>query len=97
MLNQLQLAPYAFHPYGPGGYQAGYPDWTIAGPEGILYRELKRQKEKPTKAQTAWIERLRLCGLDVDVWRPSDLLSGRIAKELAAIADGRFRVAVKAP
>ena len=86
MLNDLGLSKFSFHPYGAGGYQAGYPDWTIAGPYGLLFRELKIETKQPTAAQKAWIERLRANGQDVDVWRPSDLYTGRIARELTAIS-----------
>jgi hypothetical protein len=75
-----------FHPYGPGGYAAGYPDWTILGPHGLLLRELKREGKDPTVEQQEWLEAFRNIGLDADVWRPRDLLSGRIAQELTAIS-----------
>lgn len=87
LMNDLGLAPFAFHPYGPGRYREGYPDWTIAGPRGLLFRELKTEKGRPTTAQKAWLQRLRALGLDADVWRPSDLYSGRITRELIAIAE----------
>ena len=51
-----------------------------------MYRELKRQKENPTKAQREWIAALEAAGADVDVWRPADWYSQRIARELAALA-----------
>jgi hypothetical protein len=86
LMNDLGLAPFAFHPYGAGRYRAGYPDWTIAGDRGLLFRELKTERGRLTAAQTAWIERLRALGLDADVWRPRDLHAGRIGRELAAIS-----------
>jgi hypothetical protein len=64
----------------------GWPDWAIGGPRGVIFRELKRESEKPTKAQQAWLDALTASGADAGVWRPSDLLSGRIARELAALA-----------
>jgi hypothetical protein len=66
---------------------SGWPDWVIgARPGGVLVRELKREHLNPTRAQQEWLDILEAAGLDVGVWRPSDLLSGRIARELAAIA-----------
>jgi hypothetical protein len=71
----------------------GWPDWTIArkagipGPEPrVIVRELKREGKDPTPAQQDWLDALKAGGVDADVWRPSDLLSGRIARELAALA-----------
>ena len=72
----------------------GWPDWVIArryrsdghGIGGVLVRELKREKTQPTEDQMEWLAALKASGLDVGIWRPSDLLSGRIARELAALA-----------
>ena len=64
----------------------GFPDWVIAGPGGVLWRELKREGKHPTEEQDAWLCMLTDAGEDADVWRPSDLYSGRIARELAAVA-----------
>lgn len=66
------------------GSKAGWPDLTIAG-RSLLFRELKREDGKPTAAQVEWGTRLEEAGQSWDVWRPSDLSSGRIAKELAAL------------
>ena len=52
----------------------------------LMFRELKRQDGKLTRDQVTWLEALKAAGQDVDTWRPSDLLSGRIATELAALA-----------
>ena len=75
-----------YHTLRSIGSESGYPDWTIAGPGGVLFRELKRQGKDPAAAQQAWFDVLSAAGQDADVWRPEDLLSGRIARELAAIA-----------
>jgi hypothetical protein len=67
----------------------GWPDLVIKAPigrVGVMFRELKRQKEKPTAAQREWLDALSAAGLDADWWRPSDYLSGRVARELAALA-----------
>lgn len=67
----------------------GWPDLVIkapAGRAGVMFRELKRQKEKSTPAQQEWLDALSAAGLDADWWRPSDYLSGRVARELAALA-----------
>lgn len=68
--------------------EKGFPDWVIAGPGGILFRELKRESENPTPRQQEWLALLAMTA-DANVWRPSDLLSGRIADELRTIS--RYR------
>lgn len=67
---------------------AGFPDDVIVSPrgKGTLYRELKRQGKEPSIEQKSWLDALAANGYDVAVWRPEDLLSGRIARELQAIA-----------
>ena len=78
-------AVYRYHPYDSRRSEPGYPDETLIG-RGVMWRELKRENGKPTVAQTNVMNALRAAGMDVDVWRPSDLLSGRIAREIAAIS-----------
>jgi len=63
----------------------GYPDLTIAGPRGVIFRECKAQSTlRPD--QRRWRDMLRRSGQDWEVWRPIDLATGRVEKELAAIA-----------
>jgi hypothetical protein len=64
----------------------GWPDWVIAGPGGVIVRELKRQHLGPTPLQQRWLDYLAGAGLDVAVWRPLDLLEGRIAATLRVVA-----------
>ena len=64
----------------------GWPDWTIRGPRGVLFRELKAQRGRVAPEQQEWLDALAASGADVGVWRPECLLSGRIAAELAALA-----------
>lgn len=35
--------------------KAGFPDYCIVGPGGVLFLELKSDKGKPTPQQEAWI------------------------------------------
>jgi hypothetical protein len=81
----------AYHPWKLHAKRAreGFPDWTIAGPGGLIFRELKKQAGDPSPAQQRWLDALAAAGTDARVWRPSDLLSGRIARELAALAGMR--------
>ena len=78
----------AYHPWKTHAKRAasGWPDWSIAGPGGVIFRELKREGKKPTKAQQEWLDHMVAAGLDAGVWRPSDVVSGRMGAELTALA-----------
>jgi hypothetical protein len=77
-----------YHTRYSAGSHAGFPDWTFAGPGGVLFAELKNQARKPTPAQEAWLD--ILAGgpplLPAELWRPSDLVSGRIGRTLGRLA-----------
>lgn len=75
-----------FHTYDSRRSEAGFPDEVLVGNRRVLFRELKRQGKNPTPAQQQWITRMEAAGLDVDVWRPEDLLSGRILREMKGAA-----------
>lgn len=89
-LKDLRL-PLAYHPWRQHAQRAreGWPDWAMTGPGGFMVRELKRQAKEPTKAQEAWLESLYRAGIDVGVYKPCCVLSGRMARELAVIAGVR--------
>jgi hypothetical protein len=69
----------------------GWPDWTIRGPRGVLFRELKSQRGRVAPEQQEWLDALAAAGMDAGVWRPASLLSGAIAAELAGISAWRTR------
>lgn len=64
----------------------GWVDDVLIGHRGVLFRELKTEDGTVSEAQGAVIGRLAMNGLDVQVWRPSDLDSGRIVAELCSIS-----------
>jgi hypothetical protein len=74
------------HVYNSRGTTPGVPDDILIGPRGILWRELKTMRGKPTPAQQQMGHALTVAGQDWGVWRPSLLLSGVIARELAGIS-----------
>ncbi len=78
-----------YHTHRAQHSPAGFPDDFIVGPGGILVRELKRQTENPSSAQEEWLLGLADHGLNVGVWRPSDLLCGLIVEQLTAISGRR--------
>ena len=75
-----------YHTHDSRASHPGFPDWTFAGPGGLKLRELKTAKGRLTGAQEDWQRVLKAGGADAGVWRPEDLLSGRIAAELAQLA-----------
>ena len=75
-----------YHTHDSRRSPSGYPDLVCVGPGGVLYRELKTMRGRVTKAQDEWLFALTFAGADAQVWRPVDLLSGHIARELAAIS-----------
>lgn len=80
---------YSFHPHrSDRADEAGWLDRTIIGlhDTGAIYRELKTEKGKLTNGQATMIMKLWDAGLDADVWRPTDWLSGRIEAELRVLA-----------
>lgn len=62
----------------------GFPDLVLAGTRGVLFRELKSAGGRLSPQQRAWLEQLDHAD-DVAVWRPEDLVSGRIQREIEAI------------
>ncbi len=68
------------------GNPPGWPDLMILGPRGLLFRELKSADGRPSRAQLAIGGILRQLGQDWAIWRPADLDSGRIGRELWEIA-----------
>jgi hypothetical protein len=75
-----------FHVRDSRGMNRGLPDDILIGPRGILWRECKDQKRKLTPEQRATGEALTALGQDFAVWRPEDLLSWRIARELIELS-----------
>lgn len=74
-----------YHPYFSRRSAAGWPDLALCGGNGFLLRELKTEKGLLTRDQQVWGSRLRNARIDWDVWRPDDLQTGRIQRELEAI------------
>lgn len=75
-----------WHTYDSRRSPAGWVDEVIAGPHGVLFRELKTETGRVTDAQRQCLEALTVGGLNADVWRPRDWLSGRVVAELSALS-----------
>lgn len=72
----------AYHTWTSVHSAPGFPDWVLVRPPRLIFAELKRERGKVTAAQQSWLDVLaQLPGVEVFVWRPSDLT--RIAEVLA--------------
>lgn len=77
-----------YHTHNSRHSPAGWPDVVVANPRepgAILFRELKSHDGKVTPAQQEWLDVLAGAHLDVGVWRPADLLSGAIERQIGAL------------
>ena len=85
-LERLGRKVLRMHPWSSRHTAGGWPDWAIVGSGGFMLRELKRENQKPRPDQQEWLDMLTAAGIDADVWKPSDWYSGRVTRELAALA-----------
>jgi hypothetical protein len=74
-----------YHTYISKRSAPGWPDLAICGARGFMTRELKSESGSTTADQERWGWMLRQAGISWDVWRPADLRSGRIQRELLEI------------
>lgn len=74
-----------YHAYSSRRSVSGWPDLALCGSRGFMLRELKTASGRLTTEQEQWGLMLRAAGVSWDVWRPGDLRSGRIQRELLAI------------
>lgn len=73
-----------YHTYDSRKSDRGFPDVVLVHGKArkVLWRELKRDDNKPTPGQQEWLDELTAAGEDARVWKPADLVSGRILREL---------------
>lgn len=74
-----------FHPKNVKRSEPGFPDLTIVGRSGFVFRELKGEKGRVSDEQRFWLDRLNQAGANADVWRPADWPE-RVTRELQEIA-----------
>lgn len=86
MVAQRQLFGYQVR--NSVGSAAGWPDWVLVGPGGLLFRELKAEGGIVSTDQSIVGRKLKAAGQDWDIWRPSDLQAGIIAMEMDGLAGG---------
>lgn len=78
----------SYHTHNSRRSEPGFPDLVLVRGPRLIFAELKRQSEKPTKDQAAWLAALRYAAdetvhVRAYLWRPSDLIAGLIANVLA--------------
>jgi len=77
---------YVHHPDSRRVHGRGWPDLTILGPRGALFRECKSANGTLRPDQRKVGSWLTGAGLDWAVWRPVTLLTGVIEQQLRRIA-----------
>lgn len=86
LLQVYGLAKTSFHVPDSRGMQPGLPDWIIIG-RRVIYRELKSAYGGLRAEQRHVGYLLQKAGDDWNIWRPVDLRSGRIEREIESVAD----------
>lgn len=76
---------FAYHSFDSRLDTGGFPDLVIAGPGGVIFRELKIPRGSLSPTQTDWKYALLAAGADYDVWLPSHL-PGLISRTLDKLA-----------
>ena len=66
---------WTYHPYDSRRSERGWPDVAFARTPEFFLSEFKTEKGRLTRAQESCIGLLRSCGVEVNVWRPSDFES----------------------
>lgn len=52
---------------------SGFPDLCLIKNNRMIFAELKRERGIVSEQQEDWIQAIKNCGIEVYVWRPSDL------------------------
>ena len=91
------LGLYSYHTKRSDRSDKGWPDETIVGGREVLYAELKNAQRKLEPEQVDVVHRLNSAGALVRIYRPADWLSGVVADEIRAVAQGPGRPAVPWP
>lgn len=62
-----------YHTYDSRRSVPGFPDLVLVHPvRGVMFRELKTDKGRVSKAQRDWLAAINKAGGDAGLWRPRD-------------------------
>ncbi|QWY84262.1 nuclease [Arthrobacter phage Zaheer] len=77
-----------YHTHDSRRSQPGFPDLVLVNENRrrALFRELKTSTGRLTEKQHDWLIGMKIAGLDADIWRPEDLASGLITRQLRSVA-----------
>ncbi|QYC54982.1 holliday junction resolvase [Arthrobacter phage Popper] len=77
-----------YHTFNSRRSQPGFPDLVLINEKRrrAMFRELKSSTGRVTEAQHNWLMGMKIAGLDADIWRPEDLASGLITRQLRSDA-----------
>jgi hypothetical protein len=65
---------HAYHPALSKWSERGWPDLALVRPPRLVFAELKSERGRVTTHQERWLALLGACpGVEVFLWRPSDL------------------------
>lgn len=70
-----------YHVYDSRRSVPGFPDLVLVRGH-LMFRELKAANGVVSKPQRVWLKALSVANVDAGVWKPKDLVSGRIEREL---------------
>ena len=75
-----------YHTHDSRRSPGGFPDLVLIHQRKriCLVRELKTERGRFRSRQEDWLEGLHAAGVDAAVWRPSDVVSQRVQRELSA-------------
>ncbi len=62
----------SYHTHDSRRSDAGFPDLVLVRPPELVIAELKTEGGRVTVAQDCWLAALQACGIEAQVWRPSD-------------------------
>lgn len=77
-----------YHTHDSRRSPVGFPDLVMvhAAHGRLLFRELKAERGRYRAGQREWLEELAAAGADAGTWRPRDVVSGRVERELRSRA-----------
>lgn len=70
----------------------GWPDLTILGPRGVIFRKLLDEHGQLARDPSIVLDILRRSGINAGLWRPAQLHDGTVERELDMVASERPKI-----